>query len=73
MTASGNEVKSLIIAIKMHKNVSDTKQKFLLNIQQNKGWDKMEWKAMDQVNTFFGQQNSNISFFLNFILFLNFT
>ena len=61
MTASGNEVKSLIISIKMHQNVSDTKEKFLLNIQQNKGWDKMEWKAMDQVNTFFGQQSSNIS------------
>ena len=61
MTASGNEVKSLIISIKMHQNVSDTKEKFLLNIQQNKGRDKMEWKAMDQVNTFFGQQSSNIS------------
>ena len=45
----------------MHENVLDTKQKFLLNIQQNKGWDKMEWKAMDQVNTFFVQQSSNIS------------
>ena len=61
MIASRDEVKPLIVSIKMHENVLDTKQKFLLNIQQNKGWDKMEWKAMDQVNTFFGQQSSNIS------------
>lgn len=56
MTASRNEVKSLIYwkYMKMHKNVSGTKQKSLLRIQQNERWNKAEWKAVDQVNTFFG-------------------